>query len=166
VFCCNIRGVIICNVLPDNGADEIVLAKGLVTNLAKIRLLVAVDGDENNAVFPQEVLRQSESGIHEAQPIRVATPICLGARSHSVSLVVLLVRTSKIGLRVLCKRVLVNYVGVLVVRRIDVNHLHLAQVRFQQFVDFALGEQAVQFGLFGEIKHFSEARQPTLYCDG
>ena len=116
--------------MPSYHCFEIFFTEHFVTNFSQICDLVIINGNKNHAVIPQEVCRQTETGVHHIEPVGV-----IAAHGFRVALGGLLGHLLVPGHRV-GKVISIDEIVAGVVGRVDVDHLLLAVVgRLQQLQD-------------------------------
>ncbi|GFI54973.1 hypothetical protein IMSAG013_00010 [Clostridiales bacterium] len=109
-------------VVPHKVCNMIFLSKYFITNLSEIRHFYFIYADKNHAVIPQQIRRQPQTGIHHVQPVGMVSAHRFGVALGS------LLRDFLIPRHGIGKIILIHKVVAGVVRRIDIDHLHLAVV--------------------------------------
>ena len=120
--------------IPNNCylTDKIAGSKYFVANPSHIYNFRIVKTNKDNSILRHQILCHSQPRINHIQPIGMKPPVALRVLHQPVALLVVLPAVGDIAIRILGKIVLIDKIVPRVVGRIDINHLHLAQIRFPQ----------------------------------
>lgn len=123
---------LICPSSPRYTRFKIVQTKNFFRQLQEIVHFIIIDTDENNSILCQQIFCQFQPRINHIEPIRMKTAIAFGVCHHAVAFFVILAAVFHVILGALCKVVLIDKIIAGVVRRVNVDHLDLAQIGFLQ----------------------------------
>ena len=142
-------------------------AKHFVTYLFEIFLFIVVNTDKDNTIIRQQIPRQHQTRIDHAAPVGMKTSVGVGIFEqpvfvlviHSHLLVFFFLRAHEI--------VGIDEVVAGVVRRVDIDHLDLAEIAFlQELEDFQI--IALDVEVFGSVpvlalRHAGAQRLPDRF---
>ena len=108
------------------------LPEHLIAYFFQILLFVIVNTDKDDSVFGQKIPRQQQAGKNHRAPVRMKSAAAVRIfkqfllifSPNSRALLVFFCRAFKI--------IPVNKIRACIIRRININHLHLAQIAFPQ----------------------------------
>lgn len=112
------------DLLPQHRRDEVARAENLIHQQPQRRHFVVVDGDENRPVLAQKLPQQHQPRIHHAQPAVVAVQRLALAADHLAQPLA--------NLRAVDVVVVDPALVAGVVRRVDIDALHLPRIARQQ----------------------------------
>ena len=118
--------------LPCNVGNKAALAKYAFTYFYKIGCLIIINTNKNHTIICQQIFCQFQPRINHIEPIRMESAITLGVGHKAVAFFIILTAIIHIVRRTLGKIVLIDKIIAGVVRRINVDHLDLAQIGFLQ----------------------------------
>ena len=123
--------------MPSDIGYKIYFTKNFVTNFAKIVTLVIINRYKYYSIFFQKASCHHQPRINHRAPIRMVSTIRICILTISITqfihissgFIFLFLRTSKV--------IMIHEVIPRIIRRIDVNHLHLTKIRLlEQFQHF------------------------------
>jgi len=133
---------------PNDLCCELRRTKNIITNLPEVRDFTVVDRRQENTIFGKKILRKTNARIHHRKPIRMESTIRFRIGYELFSRGGGLQRFQYERFSILGKVIVVHEIAPRVIRRIDVDHLHLAQIRllqqFQRIQVVTLDEQVLR----------------------
>ena len=125
---------------PNDLCKKILRAKNFITNSLQVFSLIIVHGNEYYTIFSQEVASNFETWVYHVEPVGVETTVAFDVALHRVNgLIAFVVKQAALCLEVafaLCKVVVIHKVVTGVIRWVDINHFHLAEIGFTQHFQY------------------------------
>jgi len=139
--------------------NKITLTENLITYLSQIIYFVIIYTDKNNTIITQQIFCQLQSRIYHIQPISMKTTVTLSISNHLIPFFIILATIILVFRSILLKFIAINKVITCIIRRIDINHLHLAQIRFlQQLQHFQIVAFNIKVFRIVKVNAFFSAR--------
>lgn len=107
-------------------------SKHFVANLLQIRLLIIINRDKNHTVVREQISREPQPRVNHRAPFRVEARVGFVVDLHAVAVLIDMAAFLFVFVEALLEVVIVDEVIPRIIRRIDVNHLDLAEVAFLQ----------------------------------
>ena len=135
MFRCYLCWIVVCNILPNDLTDHIFLTKHLITQPLQICLFIIINRYKYHSIISQQIACERQTRQHKGEPSRMAGTSTTSHRENTLG--TLRTYIQAFGKILGCKIELViihKAVRACVVRRVDINHLHLAAIRFHQML--------------------------------
>ena len=135
------------SLLPNKTLKKALFAEDLVHQPPKVLHFAVVAGHKDHTIFAKQIPCEVQPRVHHAQPPRMEAAVGVGVGPELLSFRVRLPGVLEVRLKALRVVVRIDEIFASVIRRVDVDHLHLPQVRLleklQNFEVVALDDEVL-----------------------